>query len=65
MAHNYPTLTAAKAAIAGLGREIQYGLMPESLGPFVFTFTGSGSVSQVSNRCVCANSHKVEAPDIL
>ena len=47
MAHNYPTLSGAKAAIASLGREIQYGLLPESLGPLIFTFTGSGAVSKV------------------
>ena len=48
MAHNYPTLSGAKTAIASLGREIQYGLLPESLGPLIFTFTGAGNVSQVS-----------------
>lgn len=47
-AHNYPSSSSAKAAIASVGREIQYGLMPQILGPMVFTFTGSGNVSQVS-----------------
>ena len=46
-AHNYPSSSAAKAAIANLGREMQYGLLPEILGPMVFTFTGAGNVSQV------------------
>ena len=47
-AHNYASSSAAKAAIATAGREIQYGLMPEDLGPLVFTFTGTGNVSQVN-----------------
>ena len=46
-AHNYSTSSAAKAAIAIVGREIQYGLLSPSIGPIVFTFTGSGNVSQV------------------
>ena len=47
-AHNYASSSAAKAAISTAGREIQYGLMPEDLGPLVFTFTGTGNVSQVN-----------------
>lgn len=45
-AHNYASSGAAKAAIANLGHEIEYGLMPEVLGPLIFTFTGTGNVSQ-------------------
>jgi alpha-aminoadipic semialdehyde synthase len=45
-AHNYPNTSAAKAAVASLGREILYGLLPSVLGPMVFVFTGSGNVSQ-------------------
>ena len=46
-AHNYASSGAAKAAIANLGHEIEYRLMPEVLGPLIFTFTGTGNVSQV------------------
>ena len=49
-AHNYSSSSAAKAAVNQLGREIQLGLIPEALGPIVFTFTGRGNVAQV---CVC------------
>lgn len=52
-AHNYSSSSGAKAAIASLGREIQYGMLPESLGPLIFTFTGAGNVSQVI-LCVCS-----------
>ena len=34
-------------AITSLGWEIQYGMLPESLGPLIFIFTGAGNVSQV------------------
>ena len=46
-AHNYSTTIAAKAAIAILGREIEHSMIPQSLAPLVFTFSGSGNVSQV------------------
>ena len=40
-------MSAAKAAITSLGREIQYGLLSDNVGPMIFTFTGAGNVSQV------------------
>ncbi len=49
-AHNYPSSSAAKAAISNLGREIQCGLLPEVTGPMIFTFTGMGNVSQVKDE---------------
>lgn len=52
-AHNYSSVSAAKAAIANVGREIQYGLMPKSEQPFVFVFTGNGNVSQVRSIEFC------------
>ncbi|XP_065178945.1 alpha-aminoadipic semialdehyde synthase, mitochondrial-like isoform X2 [Sycon ciliatum] len=45
-AHNYPGSSAAKAAIANIGREIEYGLMPEVLGPMIFVICGDGGVSK-------------------
>jgi alpha-aminoadipic semialdehyde synthase len=45
-AHNYSSSSAARAAVNQLGREIQLGLLPESLGRIVFTFTGRGNVAQ-------------------
>ena len=46
-AHNYASSSSARAAVASLGREIQFGLLPEALGPMIFTFCGAGNVSQV------------------
>ena len=56
-AHNYASTSAAKAAISSLGREIQYGLMPKVLGPLIFTFTGAGNVSQVSEQQLSSKQH--------
>ena len=53
-AHNYSGSSSAKAAVATVGKEIQLGMYPESLGPMIFTFTGAGNVSQVSNTIVHA-----------
>lgn len=38
----------AQAAIRDAGYEIALGLMPKSIGPLTFVFTGSGNVSQVN-----------------
>lgn len=37
----------ARQAIRDAGYEIALGLMPKSIGPLTFVFTGSGNVSQV------------------
>lgn len=36
----------ARSAIRDCGYEIALGLMPKSIGPLTFVFTGSGNVSQ-------------------
>lgn len=36
----------ARAAVRDCGYEIAQGLMPRSIGPLTFVFTGSGNVSQ-------------------
>lgn len=38
----------ARQAIRDAGYEVALGMMPKSLGPLTFVFTGSGNVSQVS-----------------
>ena len=43
-------MSAAKAAITSLGREIQYGLLSDNVAPMIFTFSGAGNVSQVRAR---------------
>lgn len=45
-AHNYRNSYVAQAAIRDAGYEIALGLMPKSIGPLTFVFTGSGNVSQ-------------------
>ena len=42
----------AKQAIRDAGYEISLGLMPKSMGPLTFVFTGSGNVSQVLNDVI-------------
>jgi len=47
-AHNYRNSYVAQAAIREAGYEIALGMMPKSLGPLTFVFTGTGNVSTVS-----------------
>lgn len=44
-AHNYRNSYVAQAAIRDAGYEVALGLMPNSIGPLTFVFTGSGNVS--------------------
>lgn len=44
--HNYRNSSMARQAIRDCGYEISLGLMPKSIGPLTFIFTGSGNVSQ-------------------
>ncbi|CAG2122207.1 unnamed protein product, partial [Medioppia subpectinata] len=45
-AHNYRNSGMAKQAIRDTGYEIALAMMPRSIGPLTFIFTGSGNVSQ-------------------
>ncbi|XP_055919491.1 alpha-aminoadipic semialdehyde synthase, mitochondrial [Eupeodes corollae] len=45
-AHNYRNSSMARQAIRDCGYEIALGMMPRSIGPLTFVFTGSGNVSQ-------------------
>ncbi len=45
-AHNYRNSHHARQGIRDAGYEISMGMMPESIGPMTFVFTGSGNVSQ-------------------
>ena len=52
-AHNYRNSYVAQAAIREAGYEIALGMMPKSLGPLTFVFTGTGNVSTVRDvHCV-------------
>lgn len=50
MAHNYRNVSQAIQAVRDCGYEISMGLMPKSIGPLTFCFTGTGNVSKVSNN---------------
>ncbi|KAI5100435.1 alpha-aminoadipic semialdehyde synthase, mitochondrial, partial [Silurus meridionalis] len=45
MAHNYRNVSQAVQAVRDCGYEISLGLMPKSIGPLTFVFTGTGNVS--------------------
>ncbi|XP_054713377.1 alpha-aminoadipic semialdehyde synthase, mitochondrial-like isoform X2 [Uloborus diversus] len=45
-AHNYRTSGMARQTVRDAGYEIALGMMPRSIGPLTFVFTGSGNVSQ-------------------
>ncbi|CAL8092598.1 unnamed protein product [Orchesella dallaii] len=45
-AHNYRNSGMARQAVRDAGYEIALGMMPKSIGPLTFVFTGSGNVSQ-------------------
>lgn len=45
-AHNYRNSSMARQAIRDCGYEISLGMMPKSIGPLTFVFTGTGNVSQ-------------------
>lgn len=47
MAHNYRNVSQAIQAVRDCGYEISVGLMPKSIGPVTFCFTGTGNVSKV------------------
>ncbi|KAM4733473.1 alpha-aminoadipic semialdehyde synthase, mitochondrial [Anableps anableps] len=46
MAHNYRNVSQAIQAVRDCGYEISIGLMPRSIGPLTFCFTGTGNVSK-------------------
>uniref|UniRef100_A0A8C5AVS0 Aminoadipate-semialdehyde synthase n=1 Tax=Gadus morhua TaxID=8049 RepID=A0A8C5AVS0_GADMO len=46
MAHNYRNVSQAVQAVRDCGYEISMGLMPKSVGPITFCFTGTGNVSK-------------------
>lgn len=60
MAHAYPTLKEAKAALHRMGEKIIENGTPKDFGPLVYAFTGAGNVTNVSNNglriCVCVRT---------
>nr|XP_053652789.1 alpha-aminoadipic semialdehyde synthase, mitochondrial-like [Cherax quadricarinatus] len=51
-AHNYRNTEMARQSIRDTGYEISLGMMPKSIGPLTFIFTGTGNVSQGAQEIV-------------
>ncbi|XP_022910037.1 alpha-aminoadipic semialdehyde synthase, mitochondrial [Onthophagus taurus] len=64
-AHNYRNSSMAKQAVRDTGYEIALGLMPKSIGPLTFVFTGSGNVSQGSQEVFQELPHEYVSPELL
>ncbi|KAJ8386989.1 hypothetical protein AAFF_G00161660 [Aldrovandia affinis] len=52
MAHNYRNVSQAIQAVRDCGYEISLGLMPQSIGPLTFVFTGTGNVSKGAQEVI-------------
>jgi len=64
-AHNYRNSHQAKQGIRDAGYEISLGMMPESIGPMTFVFTGSGNVSQGAQEIFQELPHEYVLPSML
>ncbi|CAG9769836.1 unnamed protein product [Ceutorhynchus assimilis] len=64
-AHNYRNTSMARQAVRDAGYEIALGLMPKSVGPLTFVFTGSGNVSQGSQEVFQELPHEYVSPEML
>ncbi|KAG5898781.1 hypothetical protein JTB14_010991 [Gonioctena quinquepunctata] len=64
-AHNYRNSSMARQAVRDAGYEISLGLMPKSIGPLTFVFTGSGNVSQGSQEVFQELPHEYVSPEHL
>ncbi|KAL1117383.1 hypothetical protein AAG570_004709, partial [Ranatra chinensis] len=64
-AHNYRNSSMARQAIRDAGYEIALGMMPKSIGPLTFIFTGSGNVSQGGQEMFQELPHEYVPPEML
>ncbi|KAG8223056.1 hypothetical protein J437_LFUL002004 [Ladona fulva] len=64
-AHNYRSSSMARQAIRDAGYEISLGMMPKSIGPLTFIFTGSGNVSQGAQEVFQELPHEYVPPEML
>jgi len=64
-AHNYRNSHHARQGIRDAGYEISLGMMPESIGPMTFVFTGSGNVSQGAQEIFQELPHEYVLPSML
>ncbi|XP_030622605.1 alpha-aminoadipic semialdehyde synthase, mitochondrial [Chanos chanos] len=68
MSHNYRNVSQAVQAVRDCGYEISLGLMPKSIGPLTFVFTGTGNVSKgaqdIFNELPCEYVEPHELKDV-
>ncbi|XP_060849118.1 alpha-aminoadipic semialdehyde synthase, mitochondrial [Rhopalosiphum padi] len=64
-AHNYRNSMMARQALRDAGYEIALGMMPKSIGPVTFVFTGSGNVSQGAQEIFQELPHEYVPPSML
>ena len=58
-------LSYLRQGIRDAGYEISLGMMPESIGPMTFVFTGSGNVSQGAQEIFQELPHEYVLPSML
>ncbi|KAJ8945107.1 hypothetical protein NQ318_001572, partial [Aromia moschata] len=63
--HGLGNSSMARQAVRDAGYEIALGLMPKSIGPLTFIFTGSGNVSQGSQEVFQELPHEYVTPKLL
>jgi len=61
-ARGYPSLAAAKSAVAEIGRKISQEGIPASLHPFTFSFVGSGAVFEGAREVFEQLPHEYVSP---
>jgi len=64
-AHNYRNSHHARQGIRDAGYEISLGMMPKSIGPLTFVFTGAGNVSQGAQEIFQELPHEYVPPSML
>ena len=63
-AHNYRNSGMARQAVRDAGYEISLGMLPKSIGPLTFVFTGSGNVSQGAQEIFQDLPHEYVPPSV-
>lgn len=64
-AHNFRNTHQARQGIRDCGYEIALDMMPKSIGPMTFVFTGSGNVSQGAQEIFQELPHEYVPPNML
>ena len=59
------TWTLSRQGIRDAGYEISLGMMPKSIGPMTYVFTGSGNVSQGAQEIFQELPHEYVPPNML